>query len=253
MPDSMSADRERAELAAAGGVGKRDYVRSIFQRIAPSYDLLNHLLSLNVDKGWRRAAINRLDWPRRTGQVFLDLCAGTMDVSAQLRALPGFAGAIIAADFAEEMLRAGMSKRDARTISPVVADALQLPFADGSIAGAIVAFGLRNLVDIDAGLREVHRVLEPGARFVVLEFSTPPSLVVRKVFHLYFHHILPLLGGAISGHRSAYRYLPKSVTRFPATAALAERMRDAGFSDVDYQMLSLGIAAIHVGVRRDRS
>ena len=249
MREPSTTEREPADMAAAGGAEKRDYVRSVFQSIAPNYDALNHLLSLNIDRRWRRAAIARLDWRRHAGGVFLDLCAGTMDVAIALRSSPGFTGTIVAVDFAEEMLRAGSRKRDARPISPVVADALQLPIADGSMAGAIVAFGIRNLVDIDAGFREVHRVLEPGARFVVLEFTTPPSAIVRTVFHAYFHHVLPFLGGAISGHRSAYRYLPRSVANFPGPEALAQRMRMAGFTSVSYERVTLGIASIHAGVR----
>lgn len=249
MHHSLKVERERAEHAAAGGTDKRDYVRSVFQRIAPRYDLLNHLLSVNIDKRWRRLAIARLDWRRQPDRTYLDLCAGTMDVSVGLQSAPGFTGSVIAADFAERMLRAGMAKRGARVVSPVVSDALQLPLDDGSVAGAIVAFGLRNLVDVDAGLREARRVIAPGGRFVVLEFSTPPSAAVRRVFHAYFHHVLPFLGGAISGHRGAYQYLPRSVSHFPSASELAQRMRDAGFSHVEYEMLTLGIAAIHVGVR----
>lgn len=250
MPDHMSTDREHAERAAAGGAGKRDYVRAVFQQIAPTYDLLNHLLSANVDQRWRRLAVAKLDWGRAPGGTYLDLCAGTMDVSRALQSAPGFTGNVIAADFAEQMLRAGASKRGARAIHPVGADAMHLPLSDASVAGAIVAFGLRNLIDLDAGLREARRVLEPGGRLVVLEFSTPPSAAVRSVFHAYFHHVLPFLGGAISGHRSAYQYLPRSVSHFPSAIDLTASMRDAGFCDVEFDMLTFGVAAIHVGVRR---
>jgi demethylmenaquinone methyltransferase/2-methoxy-6-polyprenyl-1,4-benzoquinol methylase len=130
-----------------------------------------------------------------------------------------------------------------------VADALRLPLRDASVAGAIVAFGARNLASLDAGLAEVRRVLSPGSRFVILEFTTPRSRVVRAAYHAYFHHLLPLIGGLISGHRTAYQYLPESVAHFPSEEQLAARMRGAGFEAVSYQSLSLGIAAIHAGLR----
>jgi demethylmenaquinone methyltransferase/2-methoxy-6-polyprenyl-1,4-benzoquinol methylase len=173
-----------------------------------------------------------------------------MDVAATLSESPGFTGRIVAADFAEAMLRAGLGKGVAGATAPVVADALRLPLADGSVSGAIVAFGARNLADLDAGLREVHRVLKTGARFVILEFTTPRSPIVRALYHAYFHHVLPLIGGMISGHHSAYRYLPRSVLHFPAEAELARRLTAAGFSAVRYDSLTLGIAAIHIAERR---
>ncbi|MGH7689633.1 MAG: class I SAM-dependent methyltransferase, partial [Gemmatimonadaceae bacterium] len=127
--------------------------------------------------------------------------------------------------------------------------ALHLPLADASVAGAVVAFGIRNLADLDAGLREVWRVLAPGARFVILEFSTPPAWVVRAAYHAYFHHVLPFVGGLVSGHGTAYRYLPRSVANFPPADALAGRMAQAGFAGVRWQSLTFGIAALHVGER----
>jgi demethylmenaquinone methyltransferase/2-methoxy-6-polyprenyl-1,4-benzoquinol methylase len=131
----------------------------------------------------------------------------------------------------------------------VAADAQQLPLADASMDGAIVAFGLRNVPSLDDALAEVRRVLAPGARFVVLEFTTPRVPVIRSLYRLYFHRVLPILGGMISGHRTAYRYLPESVAHFPAEPELAARMRAAGFVDVRWTSLSLGIAAIHSGRR----
>lgn len=244
-----SEESSHAAAAAAGGERKREYVREVFERIAPSYDLLNHLLSLNIDRRWRRKAIAALDWERDPTGTYLDLCAGTMDVSAALARTAGFSGRVVAADFAEPMLRAGSGKAPAGTTSPLVADALCLPLRDASFAGAVVAFGARNLAGLEAGLREVRRVLKPGARFVVLEFTTPRSPLVRAAYLAYFHHLLPLLGGMISGHRTAYEYLPESVAHFPAEDELASRLRSAGFADVSWQSLTLGIAAIHVGRR----
>lgn len=236
-----------AESAAAWGDEKRAYVQRIFSQIAPRYDLLNHLLSFNVDRRWRRRAIGALNLERSPGGRYLDLCAGTLDVSAQLARTAGFTGTVIGADFAEPMLRAGVRKSPASVVRPVVADALDLPLADNSVAGAIVGFGIRNLADLDAGLREVRRVLEPGARFVILEFSTPRSVFVRTGYHAYFHHVLPFIGGLVSGHGTAYRYLPRSVANFPSADALAARMTAAGFHGVHWQALTFGVAAVHVG------
>ena len=235
--------------AAAGGGAKREYVQRIFSEIAPRYDLLNHLLSFNVDRRWRRMALEALGWERRPDGVYLDLCAGTLDVAVQLAEQPKFTGRVIGADFAEPMLRAGVGKAPADRVTPVAADALSLPLATGSASGAIVAFGIRNVTDLDGSLREVHRVLEPGARFVILECSTPPSAIVRGLYHLYFHHVLPLIGRVISGHRTAYAYLPRSVANFPSAEQLATHVRDAGFIDVQWQTVTLGVTAIHRGTK----
>ena len=243
-------DEERSAREAAGGSReKRAYVRAMFSSIAPRYDLLNHVLSFNIDKRWRRAAIRALEWGRAPSGVYLDLCAGTLVVAVELAAQRGFAGRIVGADFAEPMLRAGLSKAAAKPVHAVAADAVALPLADASCAAAIVAFGVRNLADLDAGLREVARVLAPGGRFVVLEFSTPPSAVIRALYGFYSNRILPRIGGWISGNRGAYRYLPESVSRFPAAPALADRMRAAGFASVSWRLLTFGVAAIHVGTR----
>jgi demethylmenaquinone methyltransferase/2-methoxy-6-polyprenyl-1,4-benzoquinol methylase len=247
--DVQQAAERSARDAASGSRDKRSYVRAMFSDIAPRYDLLNHLLSFNVDRRWRRQALRALAWERTPSGLYLDLCAGTLDVASLLASQPGFAGRVVGADFVEPMLRAGREKVRSQPVHPVTADALALPLPDASCDGAIVAFGVRNLADLDAGLREVARVLAPGGRFVILEFSTPPSAVVRSGYHLYFHHVLPRLGGIISGNRGAYRYLPESVAHFPAAPELADRMRVAGFRDVGWRPLTFGIAAIHVGTR----
>jgi demethylmenaquinone methyltransferase/2-methoxy-6-polyprenyl-1,4-benzoquinol methylase len=238
-----------ADAAAEGGAEKRAYVRTVFEQIAPRYDLLNHLLSLNIDRLWRRRALRALGWSTVPDGRYLDLCAGTLDVGAELSRQPGFAGFIVGADFAVPMLRAGLGKASPSALAPVAADAQELPLSDASMHGAVVAFGIRNVASLDRGLAEVHRVLRPGARFVILEFTTPRSAIVRTLYHVYFHHLLPLVGGVISGHRTAYKYLPRSVAHFPAEPVLARHMRDAGFVDVRWESLSLGIAAIHVGVK----
>jgi demethylmenaquinone methyltransferase/2-methoxy-6-polyprenyl-1,4-benzoquinol methylase len=247
-PHPNAADAE-ADVAAraARGEDKRQYVQRMFSDIAPRYDLLNHVLSLNVDRAWRRKALQALQWRERPSGTYLDLCAGTLDVGATLTRERDFKGFVVGADFAVPMLRHGAGKAPRALLAPVGADALALPFGDATLDGAIVAFGIRNVADLDAALSEVRRTLKPGGRFVILEFSTPRHRLVRGFYHAYFHHVLPVVGGLISGHRSAYRYLPMSVARFPTEARLAECMRAAGFGTVAWQPLTLGIAAIHVG------
>jgi demethylmenaquinone methyltransferase/2-methoxy-6-polyprenyl-1,4-benzoquinol methylase len=153
----------------------------------------------------------------------------------------------VGADFTEAMLRAGAGKAPAGRISAVTADALSLPLAGSSCAGAIVAFGIRNVADIDVAMREALRVLEPGARFVILEFTTPRNPVIRFGYHAYFHHVLPRIGALVSGHRSAYTYLPESVAHFPDERALGARLERAGFVNVRWETMMFGIVAIHAG------
>ncbi len=242
-------DAAEASAAAEGGAVKRAYVRRIFSEIAPRYDLLNHLLSFNIDKRWRAKAIRELAWERVPDGIYLDLCAGTLDVGAQLIRESGFRGFVVGTDFALPMLQAGAGKAKRNRLAAVNGDALDLPYRDEALDGAIVAFGIRNLADLSAGLREVRRVLKPGGRFVILEFSTPTHAIVRTGYHAYFHHILPWIGGIVSGHTSAYKYLPQSVANFPVQDELARRMREAGYKDVSSRGLTFGVAAIHVGLR----
>lgn len=244
-PDAQGLAKARS---AADGHDKRRYVQGMFSDIAPRYDLLNHLLSMNIDKAWRRKALRQLNWTAKPKGTYLDLCAGTLDVGATLTRLKGFGGFVIGADFAFPMLQHGKGKASPDVLAPVTADAMVLPLRDSTLDGAIVAFGIRNVADLDVCLREVFRVLRPGARFVILEFSTPSSWFVRKFYHAYFHFVLPLVGKLVSGHGSAYTYLPLSVSKFPALGDLANRMMQAGFQDVSWQTLTFGIAAIHVGV-----
>ena len=222
-------------------------MRRLFTAIAPRYDFLNHLLSLNVDRAWRRAAVARLGWEARPDGVYLDLCAGTLDLAATLARAPGFRGRVVGADFVVPMLARGIRK--APRAAPVAADALELPFPDGRFDGAMVGFGVRNLADLDHGLREARRVLRPGSRFVVLEFTTPRFAPLRALYLFYFRRVLPATGRAVSKHREAYTYLPESVAAFPSPEALAERLRAAGFRDVGYELRTGGICAIHYGTR----
>ena len=171
----LASDRE---LPVSGGPEKRAYVREMFTAIAPTYDRLNRIISFRFDQRWRRVAVRRLGWERRPTGRYLDLCAGTMDFGATLAAQPGFGGRIVAADFAQAMLRLGRHKSD--RLRPVTADALELPFPDERFDGAMVGWGVRNLVDLDAGLAEVARVLKPGARLVILEMTLPPGPRLRR-------------------------------------------------------------------------
>lgn len=264
---------KQRQATPAKGDDRREQVCQIFTEIAPRYDLLNHVLSLNIDKRWRRLAVGRLmegladtgergppadsgpvpisppfriDSELTTGPLLLDSCAGTCDLALEIaRARPD--ARIVAADFAMPMLVEAASKVGDVPISRACADALDLPFRDDSFAGAAVAFGLRNLSRTRQGLEELRRVLRPGARLVVLEFTTPPNPVVRAGYHLYFRRVLPLVGRVVSGHPWAYSYLPSSVGVFPGPEPLVKEFEEAGFTSVDHQLLSVGIAAIHWG------
>ncbi len=236
-----------SKLPIVTGAEKRRYVRGMFTAIAPRYDLLNHLLSLNVDRRWRRQAVRALGWVRAPAGRYLDLCAGTLDLAATLAGQPGFSGQVIGADFVLPMLRLGRGKSD--RVSPLNADALELPFGDATFDGATVGFGVRNLADLDVGLIEAARVLKPRARFVILEFTTPPRQPMRGLYFLYFKHLLPFIGRLVSKHTTAYRYLPESVLAFPGPEELAGRMQACGFGEVTYELLFGGICAIHAGIR----
>jgi demethylmenaquinone methyltransferase / 2-methoxy-6-polyprenyl-1,4-benzoquinol methylase len=220
-------------------------VRRMFGAIAPRYDLLNHLLSLNRDRAWRRRAVDRLlDGIPRDGLV-LDACAGTFDLSVELADRPGFGGAVLGFDFAYPMLDAGRAKLAGRTILPACADALRLPLGDGAVDGAMVAFGVRNLADLDGGLHEFARVIRPGGRLVILEFTTPAWQPFRAIYLAYFRRILPLVGRLVSRHGSAYSYLPASVLEFPEPPQLAGQLEAAGFGGVAWNGMTGGIVAVH--------
>lgn len=237
------------EAKPADGRARAAQVRRIFSEIAPRYDLLNHVLSLNIDRRWRRRAIGELDWGRAPAGTYLDLCAGTFDLALELAGRRGFRGRVVGSDFAFPMLAQGLSKIEGETVAPVCGDAQLLPFADASFAGATVGFGVRNLSEPVAGFREVLRVLRPGGRFVILEFTVPPGRLMRRAYLLYFNHILPRVGRWVSGHPWAYTYLPRSVEGFPGPDRLAGLLRETGFEPVRWFLVSGGIAAVHVATK----
>lgn len=230
-------------------------VREMFAGIAGRYDLLNHLLSGNIDKRWRKLVAKKLETVlSNDGARALDVACGTGDLSLALA--EATKARIIGTDFCRPMLEIAARKAsvgDRFEIPFVEGDALGLPFADSSFDAVTIAFGLRNLSSVEGGLKELRRILKPEGRAAILEFSTPVVPGFRKLFRFYFTRVLPRIGGIVSGSRAAYEYLPDSVSRFPDQKRLAQLMREVGFEEVEYQNLTGGIAALHLGTRPRRS
>jgi demethylmenaquinone methyltransferase/2-methoxy-6-polyprenyl-1,4-benzoquinol methylase len=220
-------------------------VRDMFARISPRYDLLNHLLSANIDKRWRRAVTRKLRPLLPAAGKVLDVACGTGDLSIALFENTG--ARVIGVDFCRPMLELAAKKN--RQLSFVEGDALRLPFDDGAFDAVTIAFGLRNLSSVKDGLKELRRVLKPRGWAAILEFSKPTVPGFRALMAIYSTRLLPRVGGIISGSRSAYEYLPDSVSRFPDQPALAQLMRDAGLDEVAFENLTGGIAALHTGRR----
>ena len=217
-------------------------ISRMFDRIAPTYDMLNHLLSANQDVVWRRKAVAALHL-KGTERV-LDACTGTGDQAVAL--LKAGAREVVGTDFAPEMVRLAREKAGDR-IHFQVADTTALPFPDAAFDVATVSFGVRNLEDLPGGLRELRRVLKPDGRLMVLECSRPPNAVLRGLYNMYFMVVLPLIGNVISGGAdNAYAYLPRSVQAFPGPERFAAMMREAGFARVDITRLTGGIACMHL-------
>ena len=225
-------------------------VQRMFGEIAPHYDRMNHLLSLNIDKLWRSWTVRKLQ--PEPGQPILDVCTGTGDLALAFHRATAGKSEIVAADFCREMLEIGRRKQVRAKIGSeltfVEADAQNLPFEDNRFAIVSVAFGLRNVADTDRGLAEMTRVCRPGGQVAVLEFSTPRWQPMRGIYLFYFRHILPRVGQFFARNKSdAYEYLPATVAQFPDGEALAERMRGVGLKNVKFWPLTGGIATLYVG------
>lgn len=241
----MTTQRTADELKHA-----RD-VREMFSRISEKYDFLNHFLSGNTDKRWRKLVAEKLrDVLSDENALILDVACGTGDLALEMQ--KNARAKIIGTDFCRPMLAIAREKNERENLSiPYLeADGMNLSFADETFDAVTIAFGLRNFSNWQAGLTELRRVLKIGGRLVVLEFSAPIVPGFRQVFQFYFTRILPKIGGAVSGSPGAYEYLSESVARFPDQKNLMKMMLETGFFDVEYKNLTGGIAAIHLGVKR---
>jgi demethylmenaquinone methyltransferase/2-methoxy-6-polyprenyl-1,4-benzoquinol methylase len=214
-------------------------IREMFDRISPTYDFLNHLLSLNTDVAWRKKAAEACGRPKRA----LDVCCGTGDLAIAIR--DRWRCAVVGSDFAYRMLEIARKKSKGR-IAFHQADTMRLPFADGAFDACTVGFGIRNVSDTRRGIAEMARVVRKGGRVVILEFTLPKPGFLRKAYLAYFNHVLPRVGAMISRDR-AYRYLNESVREWKTPGELETVMRSVGLRDVGHTLLSLGIAAIHTG------
>ena len=240
----MPNERTANEIAHAKAV------REMFSGIARKYDFLNHFLSVNTDKRWRRLVRKKLeDVLSNKDSMVLDVACGTGDLSLELQ--KNAAAKVVGTDFCRPMLSIAYDKNEKNnaSIPYVEADGMNLSFADASFEAVTIAFGLRNFSNWQDGLKELHRVLKKNGKLVILEFSTPVIPGFKQIFNLYFTQILPRIGGAVSGSRGAYEYLPDSVSRFPDQKGLAQMIEKTGFDKVEYKNLTGGIAAIHSGIK----
>ena len=230
---------------------KKEKVREMFDNIAPTYDRLNHLMSMNVDRGWRRRALKEI--VDGTPQRILDVACGTGDSTIAIAKAAGTGSEVVGVDISEGMMalvkgkaeKAGVGDR----ISLQVADGEALPFEDGSFDRVTCAFGIRNFEHREKGLEEFLRVLRPGGKTVILELSVPQNRLVRWAYDLYFTKMLPRIGGAVSGDRAAYAYLPASVHNFPSPKDFCRTMEEAGFRNVTVHTFTCGLCRLFVGTR----
>ncbi len=227
---------------------KGEKIQQMFGAIAPRYDFLNRLLSFGIDRRWRTKAVSLLKY--REGSRILDVATGTGDVALEIALRTPDSVKITGADFCKEMIDLGVVKVAASPyasrIELKVAPCEDLPFADGTFDSITIAFGIRNVVDRKLGLAEMWRVLRPGGRMVILEFSTPRSLLFRQLYYFYFRRLLPVVGGLFSRY-NAYKYLPDSVLEFPSQEEFSRMIAETGFRNVKLYELTFGIATIYVG------
>lgn len=230
---------------------KGERIRDMFNSIAPRYDLLNRVLSLGIDKRWRRYAVSMIR-TSENGKI-LDVATGTADVALEIAAQTSSSVTITGIDFSSQMVELGKIKvvesKFANRINLQVAPCEEIPFPDSTFDSATIAFGIRNVVDRVSGLKEMLRVLKPGGVTVVLEFSNPKSRVFRALYNFYFLKILPTIGGLISDF-SAYKYLPDSVLEFPSQADFMKLMETAGYQNVSHRDLTFGIATVYIGEKK---
>ncbi|MBP5483854.1 MAG: bifunctional demethylmenaquinone methyltransferase/2-methoxy-6-polyprenyl-1,4-benzoquinol methylase UbiE [Bacteroidales bacterium] len=230
---------------------KKEKIQEMFDGIAPSYDKLNHLMSLNVDKLWRKKALKEI--VDGTSQQILDVACGTGDSTIAIAKAAGPGSMVTGADISEGMMAMVMEKAAHEGVHDrirlKVADAEALPFQDGSFHRVTCAFGIRNFEHKELGLKEFHRVLKPGGKAVILELSVPENKTARWFYDLYFMHILPFIGGLISGNKVAYKYLPASVHAFPKPEAFCTMMQQAGFRNVHFKTFTLGLCRMFIGVK----
>lgn len=231
---------------------EKTHIRTMFDSIAGDYDSLNHLLSLGIDKSWRRRAVAEV--MKSAPLSILDVACGTGDLAVALAVKAPKGAKVTGVDISEKMLaKVGTKAAKAGVAFQVkteVADGENLPFADGSFDALTCAFGIRNFEHRDKGLTEFLRVLRPGGKLVILELSVPQKPWLRKLYNLYFTHILPWIGGSVSGYRAAYRYLAASVNNFPAPERFAAEMSDAGFQGVTFRTFTAGLCRMYVGVKK---
>lgn len=229
-------------------MAKKEGIRKLFDKIAPDYDRLNHILSLNIDKGWRKKAVRQIADEDRPMKV-LDVACGTGDFTIEIarKVTPG--SEVTGVDISEGMMAVGKEKiRKARVCAELyVADCEALPYEDNTFDRISAGFGVRNFEHLDIGLKEMSRVIKPDGKLVILELSVPSNPVIRWCYKLYFQKILPAIGGLVSGDRGAYEYLPASVLRFPAPELFIQMMKDAGFETVEHTPFTLGICRMYVG------
>ncbi|MEK9628422.1 MAG: bifunctional demethylmenaquinone methyltransferase/2-methoxy-6-polyprenyl-1,4-benzoquinol methylase UbiE [Nitrospinota bacterium] len=236
---------EKSELPMRGA----SQIQAMFDAVAPRYDLLNRLLSAGFDRYWRKVAVS--EFGPVGNKSFLDVATGTADIALEIGKRDPKPSQIIGMDFSLSMLRLGNKKISNQKlfngIKLIPGSAENIPLKDHTFDGTITAFGVRNFADAKQGLREMHRILKPNGKIVVLEFSFPANGVLQWLYRFYFEKILPLTGRIISGHKNAYSYLPASVANFPQGEAFKNMLEDSGFNEVTSRPLTLGIVSLYTG------